>query len=481
MIAYISTRGKAPPVGFDQAVLQGFASDMGLFVPDTMPRFSGKTLYKLSGLTYPQLAFEILSRFIDPAVIPHNDLKALIDRSFTSFTHPDVLGLYPMEQIPGTWILELFHGPSLSFKDIAMGFLIRVMDYLLVKKGKHLNIILATTGDTGPAAAHASAGRKAIDCWPLYPGGMITREQEGQMICLDASNIHPVRVRHCPDGGDDLDRIVAELFADQNLVQKLSLSSVNSINWCRVLCQTVHYFYSYFRVCRSVGDSVVFSVPTGAFGNLFAGYMARAMGLPVHQFICSVNANQTLTTVFNTGLFKQWKLRQTFSSAMDIVVPYNFWRFLYFATGRDPDRIRNWMDQFQAMGQVQLPHDALSAITHGFRAVSVSDSDTLETIARIHQTENRYLLDPHGAVALAGALKLRAETSSDMPVICMATAHPAKFPHIIEKALGTPLPDSAFHPGLISSTRELPQAQECDLSELKTFLIHAIEQRRCHG
>jgi threonine synthase len=270
---------------------------------------------------------------------------------------------------------------------------------------------------------------------------------------------------------------VAELFGDPKLVTRLSLSSVNSINWCRVLVQSVHYFYAYFRVCRTIGNPVVFSVPTGAFGNLFAGYLARAMGLPVHTFICSVNTNQTLSTVFATGLFKRWPLRQTLSSAIDIVVPYNFWRFLYFATGQDPEKIRTWMDRFQEQDEVQLPRETLTAITQGFKAVSITDDVTLETIARTHQTENGYLLDPHGAVALAGARKRGSDIPPGLPVVCLATAHPAKFPHIIEKALGMPVPDSGTHPSLILPAQDLPTPLECSLSDLKSFLIHAIGKR----
>ncbi len=481
-IRFTSTRGNVDPVGFDTAVLQGFAPDGGLFVPDRLPEFTKADLNEMKDLTYPDLCILILSRFIDPAIIPLKDLKSLIQKSFEGFSHPDILPLVPCPSDPSIQIMELFHGPTLSFKDIAMGLLVRIMDYLLAKDDKHLNLILATTGDTGPAAAHAAANLATIGCWPLFPKGMITPEQEGQMTGLTASNIHPVGVNNCPDGGDDLDRVVLNLFKDQDVKTRLNLSSVNSINWCRVMVQSVHYFYAYFRTCDSVGDPIVFSVPSGAFGNLFAGYLAREMGLPVKKFICAVNANQTLNRAFTSGLFKHEDLIPTCSSAIDIVVPYNFWRFLYFATGRDTGKISKWMDEFQASGQVQLDAPTRTEITRGFESVSITDQLTLETIKNLYDANPSYLLDPHGAVALAGAMTSKRNSEDKRncedktPIVCLATAHPAKFPDIITRALDlsedSPLPREATHPSL---TGDLSVNLEiCYLDVLENHLINSI-------
>ena len=241
-ILYTSTQGRIRPQPFDAAVLQGFAPDGGLFVPDRLPRFGSSNLEQMKRMKFTDLAVYILSRFIDPGMIASKDLARLVNDSFAGFSHKDILPLVPDPKDPDTLIMELFHGPTLSFKDVAMGFLVRTMDYLLTRQGRRLNLILATTGDTGPAAAHAAANLKAIHCWPLFPKGMITPEQEGQMTGIKAANIHPVGVENCPDGGDDLDRVVLDLFRDKDLRSRLKLSSVNSINWCRVMVQSIRYF-----------------------------------------------------------------------------------------------------------------------------------------------------------------------------------------------------------------------------------------------
>ena len=341
MIKYVSTRGGISPVAFDEVVLSGFAADGGLFVPETIPKVTPEQFRSWAELSYPDLAFELLSLFIDRSIVPADDLRKLLDDSYSTFESPNVIDMVPLGDEGRTIIMELFHGPTLSFKDVAMGFLINVLDYLLEKRGEHLSIVLATTGDTGPAAAWASAGKKTIDCWPLYPRSMITEEQERQMTTLNANNVHPVGVENCANGGDDLDLVVAKLFEDRELKDKLNLSSVNSINWCRVMVQSVHYFYGYYRAVEKVGDEVDFSVPSGAFGNLFGGFLARSMGLPVNQFICANNANHALHTVFSSGLFAKKDLVQTLSSAIDIVVPYNFWRFLYYSCGSDSEKIKS--------------------------------------------------------------------------------------------------------------------------------------------
>jgi threonine synthase len=478
MIEYVSTKGGISPVPFDEAVLQGFAPDGGLFVPETIPRISQESLNEWSVLGYTDLAFEVLSLFIDPEIIPPSDLKRLIHQSFSSFEHPDIMPIKPFGKDNSLFFMELFHGPTLSFKDIAMGFLINVMDYLLQKGSRRISLVLATTGDTGPAAAFAAAGKKTIDCWPLYPLGMISEEQERQMTTLSSENVHPVGVTDCPDGGDDLDLVVARLFENQELKQKLNLSSVNSINWCRVMVQAVHYMYGYFRVCDTTGDPVIFSVPSGAFGNLFAGFLARAMGVPVHTFICANNRNKTLHTAFTTGVFKKENLCKTVSSAIDIVVPYNFWRFLYFKSGCDPEKITDWMDQFTREGEICLDKESFDAIQKGYRSLAVSDQETLATIKETFDKEG-YLLDPHGAVAVVAARALKPEFKPGSKILCLLTAHPAKFPVIIKMALDThgQLPEDASHTSLIRA-KALPQKRlVCHCKDLESVLTNSIGDR----
>lgn len=300
------------------------------------------------------------------------------------------------------------------------------------------------------------------------------------MTGIRAANIHPVGVTHCPDGGDDLDRVVLNLFSDPERRDRLKLSSVNSINWCRVMVQSVHYFYAYFRVCaltgRKIGAPIVFSVPSGAFGNLFAGYLAREMGLPIQTFICAVNANQTLHRAFTEGVFAPSALIRTCSSAIDIALPYNFWRFLYFASGRDGEKIKSWMDKLDAGGRVELDTATREAINRGFQSVSVTDDLTRKTIKAYYESDPSYLLDPHGAVALAGALSLRADDGT--PTVCLATAHPAKFPDVIagalELAADRPLPEAAVHPQLVRVPDSEANLSICALDNLEDYLADAI-------
>ena len=476
MINYASTKGGISPVPFDEAVLQGFAADGGLFVPDAIPEIGLDQLQKWSELSYTDLAFEILSLFIDPSIIPPEQLKRLLNASFEGFEHPETIPLVKIKYGSRLHVLELFHGPTLSFKDVAMGFLINTLDYLLGKRGERLSIVLATTGDTGPAAAHAAAGKPSIDCWPLYPKGMISEEQERQMTTLDAGNIHPVGVEHCADGGDDLDLVVARLFSDPQLKQRLKLSSVNSINWCRVMVQTIHYFYGYFQAVGTVGEKVCFSIPSGAFGNLFGGYLAKSMGLPAASFICATNKNQTLFTAFSKGIFRKYELQQSVSSAIDIVVPYNFWRFLYFNSGRDPEKIRAWMERFAEKGEIHLDDKTLENIRNGYRAISISDEETLATMKSVFERSSGYLLDPHGAVAVAAAAKLEPDLEPGTQVVCLATAHPAKFPDIIQRALetGAELPPGARHHSLEEARHLCQRLRLCDCSHLEPALIDAM-------
>jgi len=479
MIQYISTKGGIDPVGFDTAVLEGFANDGGLFVPDSIPHISPDKLEALSHLSYTDLAFELISLFIDPAIIPSKELKALIEKSFQNFETPDLMPLIPLKQDKNIRIMELFHGPTLSFKDIAMGFLINVMEYLLVRKNQHLNIVLATTGDTGPAAAFASAGKSSIDCWPLYPADMISPEQERQMTTLHKDNIHPFSVTQCKDGGDDLDGVVATLFSTPGTQKRLELSSVNSVNWCRVMFQSIHYAYGYFRAADTIGDPIDFSVPSGAFGNLFAGFLAKSMGIPIRKFICANNRNQTLHRAISTGEFLRKDLIQTVSSAIDIVLPYNFWRFLYFVSGCDSEKIKNWMDEFDKMGRIRLDEKTSATISASFDSCSITDEITLATIKQTWENEH-YLLDPHGAVALAGANAVKDPVGLSIKTICLATAHPAKFPKILQQALQVnqtgDLPEQAFHKTLTAAAKLHQDKTVSSLGQLEEDLMHAMQK-----
>ncbi|MEE9334668.1 MAG: threonine synthase [Granulosicoccaceae bacterium] len=482
MIKYVSTRGGITPIAFDEAVLSGFAEDGGLFVPEAIPKMSQEQFENWAKLSFADLAFEVLSLFIPRSIIPAVDLKTLVDTSYSSFDTADVVDMVPIDDQNRIVVMELFHGPTLSFKDVAMGFLINVLDYLLERRCEHLSIILATTGDTGPAAAWASAGKKNIDCWPLFPRGMITEEQQRQMTTLNASNVHPVGVDNCTNGGDDLDFVVAKLFEDQQLNQRLNLSSVNSINWCRVMVQSVHYFYGYYRAAKTLGDEVAFAVPSGGSGNLFGGYLARSMGLPVAKFICANNTNNALHTVFSSGVLAKKDLVQTMSSAIDIGVPYNFWRYLYFTSGCDSVKLAAWMDKFEKNGLVKFDSNTLSAIQIGITSITVYESETRSTIKTIFEKNDGYLLDPHSAVAVSAAISLKDTLPNQTTIVCLATAHPAKFPEITRTCLeaGSELPESAKHESLEQASKVCQQLRLCDLENLEFALVEAMTSHSKH-
>lgn len=476
MLKYVSTKGETSPVDFETAVLRGFADDGGLFVPQEIPRVSKDQLEKWSTLSFDNLAFELLSLYIDRSIIPETDLKDLIRKSTQPFNHPEILPVIPLGKDSNHFIMELFHGPTLSFKDVAMGFLINTMDYFLTCKNETVSLLIATTGDTGPAAAYASCGKKTVDTWVLYPRGFISEAQERQMTTLGAPNVHAVCVENCPSGGDDLDLVIGQLFADKKLVEKRRLSSVNSINWCRVMYQMVHYFHAYFKIADNIEDKIAFSVPTGAFGNLFAGYLAREMGLPVVALICANNSNATVHRVLETGTFSQKSLKQTPSNAIDIALPYNYWRFLYYISGQDGKAIQGWMNQYDEKGEVRFDESMMERIKQGFLSAAISGEETLSTISDTYDMCDGYLLDPHGAVAVAAAEKLMPDLCANTKVVSLLTAHPSKFPDITRRALNIDgkLPPSGLHDSIERVKDHFQQVNLCDCSKLKAALIHGM-------
>ena len=472
---YISTLGTVDEVDFETAIKNGFASDGGLFVPKAIPKIKKDELERWSELEFVELASEILSLYIDESLINRDDLIMLLNNSYNEFSHPKIAPVRPLGDKDNQYVLELFHGPTLSFKDMAMGFLVNCLDYFLAKKNEHISLLLATTGDTGPAAAYASKGKKTIDCWILYPKGFISEEQERQITTLEEENIHAVGVYGCKDGGDDLDLVISEFFSNEKLKNSLSLSSVNSINWCRVLVQSIHYFYAYFQVTKDLEERIVFSVPTGACGNLFGGYLARAMGLPIESFISSNNVNAVIHNILKKGVFSKVDLQQTFSSAIDIVVPYNVWRWLYFASGCDSSKIRSWTSNFKTKGYAKLDQQTLMNMKQHFSSEVITDAETLETMNQIYAKYGNYLLDPHSAVAVAGAYKARDRISNNIKIISLATAHPAKFPKTIIKALNTEnLPSEGSHYSIKNASEFCQNLRTCQYKHLSNGLIRSM-------
>ncbi|MEM9821659.1 MAG: pyridoxal-phosphate dependent enzyme, partial [Bacteroidota bacterium] len=325
---YISIKGIAPAVDFETAILNGFAPDGGLYVPEHLPKISSSTLEQWKALSYRQLVFEVLSLFIPLKVIPSSELQEIIDDAYGTFEKEETIVIRPLASRTNTHIMELFHGPTLSFKDVGLAFLVNCVQYFLEQRGEKQTIVVATTGDTGPAAAFFAAGKANIEAWPLFPRDKITPEQARQMTTLHHPNIHPVAVANCPEGGDDLDAVIKALYDNQAFKEKLNLSSVNSINWGRIMVQTVHYFYGYLQLAQQVGEPIHFCVPSGGFGNLCAGSLARLMGLPLHFLMVANNKNACLHRIFSEGRFSKAPIHETASSAIDIIITVNFWRYL---------------------------------------------------------------------------------------------------------------------------------------------------------
>jgi threonine synthase len=370
--------------------------------------------------------------------------------------------------------MELFHGPTISFKDVGLAFIVNLVNFFLKRKNERLTLVVATTGDTGPATAYYAAGKSNLDAWVLYPKDKITEEQERQMTCLQHANIHPVAVANCPEGSDDLDAVISKLYVNKAFKEKLKLSSVNAINWGRVMMQTVHYFYGYLQVIDKVGEAINFSVPSGAFGNLCAGVIAREMGLPINNLIVANNKNACLHRISSQGVFVKIELIETVSSAIDILTPFNFWRYLYFVIDKGVEKIKAWKDEFQRTGKVMFDQQTFAVYSKGFLSYSASDQETLEVIAQLYRDET-YLIDPHGAVSVRAADVLKEKFANEK-LICLATAHPAKLPATMQKAMNSNiLPDVAKHHSIEREKLLCQKVHLCDHQHLEQALTYAMQ------
>lgn len=420
---YISTRGDGSPATFKEAVMTGLARDGGLLLPESFPDVSDK-LASWAKLSYQNLACEIIKLYADD--IPEADLRNIVNRSYAVFRDKDVA---PVKQVGPVHILELFHGPTLAFKDVALQFLGNMFEYLLAKSGGELNIVAATSGDTGSAAIHGVRNRKGIRIFVMHPDKRVSPVQEMQMTTVTDDNVFNIALQGT---FDDAQRIVKQLFGDLEFKDKNNLGAVNSINWARVLAQIVYYFYSAFKVqARTGAQKVSFSVPTGNFGDIFAGYVAALMGLPVDKLYLATNENDILSRFFNTGVYSIGEVVPTLSPSMDIQIASNFERWLFLRAGRNSATLNDWMKSFADNKSLKIENPAASTEPDSvIKAGRADTADTLATIRRFHD-DYGYLLDPHSAVGVHVAL---SQKESDSPIICLATAHPGKFPDAIEKA-----------------------------------------------
>lgn len=465
---YVSTRGEAPPLGFMDVTLAGLARDGGLYVPESWPKLAPEAIARFAGRPYAEVAVEVIRPFVGDA-ISEADLSRLSREAYGTFRHPAVV---PVAQFgPSAFLLELFHGPTLAFKDVAMQLLARLMDHALAARGERTTIVVATSGDTGGAAVEAFRGRERADLFVLFPHGRVSDVQRRMMTTAPDANVHAMAI----DGTfDDCQALVKGLFNHHAFRDRVRLSGVNSINWARIVAQVVYYF----TAAATLGApyrKVAFTVPTGNFGDIFAGYVAARMGLPVDRLVIATNVNDILVRTLATGSYEVREVVATASPSMDIQVSSNFERLLFEATGRDAAEVRRLMAQLTQSRRFSLSSRALEQIRALFSADRADEEETAATI-RTTLRETSRLVDPHTAVGLAVAEKEEARDPA-VPMIVLGTAHPAKFPEAVEAACGV-------RPGLPDWLSDLPQRAErstpmaVDQGALEKFIMAASRAAR---
>jgi threonine synthase len=457
-VKYVSTRSLAPALGFSDVLLAGLARDAGLYVPEAWPRFSAEEIAGLVGRPYADAAVTVMRPFIG-GEIADRDLARLAADAYASFDHPDVA---PLRQIgSGLFVLELFHGPTLAFKDLAMQLLARLMDHVLQKRKQRVTIVGATSGDTGGAAVEAFRGRDNADLFILFPKGRVSPIQQRQMTTSAAANVHALAVEGT---FDDCQALVKALFNNQAFRDRVGLAAVNSINWARILAQTVYYFTA-AAALGAPRRAVSFAVPTGNFGDVFAGYAAKRSGIAVDKLVIATNSNDILARTLASGRYEPRPVVATSSPSMDIQISSNFERLLFEVHGRDGAAVRRLMDDLAKSGGFTLDAGPLAAIRADFAAGRADEAETAATIDATYRATG-FLADPHSAVGIAVAGRNR---KPEVPMICLATAHPAKFPEAVRAAAGV---DPALPAGLgdLLSRDERYTVIANDAKRVETFI-----------
>ncbi|MCR9221289.1 MAG: threonine synthase [Alphaproteobacteria bacterium] len=423
---YISTRGEAPELGFEEVLLTGLARDGGLYVPADWPQLAPDAWRALRGLSYVELAARVMAPFVDDA-LGEDELLNLLADAYAGFDHDAVA---PLKQLDANaWLMELFHGPTLAFKDFALQVLGRLFDHVLRKRGERITIVGATSGDTGSAAIEACRDRDAVDIFILHPKGRTSEVQRRQMTTVDAPNVHNIAVE---GSFDDCQDLVKGLFNDPVFRDEVNLSAVNSINWARIMAQIVYYAHAGLAL-GAPDRAVSFSVPTGNFGNVFAAYGARQMGLPIEQLIVGSNENDILTRFLDAGDMSAQEVTPTISPSMDIQVSSNFERLLFDLLDRDGEATAHAMRSFRASGALPLEEARWRRATELFAGARFSDQETAAGIAGVLEATGE-LIDPHTAIGVLAGWTARRDPS--VPLVSVATAHPAKFPDAVEAATG---------------------------------------------
>ncbi|MDB2682832.1 threonine synthase [Alphaproteobacteria bacterium] len=451
---YISTRGGGEPQTFEQVLLTGLAPDGGLYVPMTWPQLD---LVSLKGKSYTEIAFAVMYPYVEGS-IPENEFRAILEKTYANFRHEKVVPLHKLKD--NLYTLELFHGPTIAFKDVALQLLGQLFDYVLTRRDEQITIVGATSGDTGSAAIEGCYHSDRTNIFILFPNGRVSDVQRKQMTTVDAPNVHCLAVEGT---FDDCQSAVKEMFNDAQFRNEMNLSAVNSINWARIMAQIVYYVTTAIELD---GQDITFVVPTGNFGNVYAAHCARQMGVPIKKLVIATNKNDILTRFFETGEMKMGGVDPTISPSMDIQISSNFERYLFDILGRDSEDLTSLMNQFKTTGHFVVPDETLQKALKGFRAGRANDEETLATIKQIH-ADHDYTLDPHTAVGMKVALERAAEEEG--AIISLACAHPAKFPDAVEKAIGS-------HPKLPEHLADLFEREEKldilpnDLEKIQTFI-----------
>ncbi|MGE3148182.1 MAG: threonine synthase [Pseudorhodoplanes sp.] len=467
MVRYISTRGEALPLGFLDVTLTGLARDGGLYVPETWPQLAPQAIADFAGRPYAEVATDVIRPFVGTSM-PDAELARIAREAYGAFRHPAVA---PISQIgASTFLLELFHGPTLAFKDLAMQFLGRLMDFALAERGERTTIVVATSGDTGGAAVEAFAGRGRADLIVLFPRGRISDVQRRIMTTADADNVHAVAIEGT---FDDCQAIVKGLFNHHAFRDKVRLSGVNSINWARIAAQVVYYFTAAVAL-GAPARKIAFTVPTGNFGDVFAGYVAQRMGLPIDRLVVATNVNDILARTLASGEYEPRAVMPTMSPSMDIQVSSNFERLLFDAYGRDPAKIRALMDSLAQSRRFTIAADALAEIRSRFTADRAGE-DEVAAIIRTVRRETGQFVDPHTAVGIAVAEK--EPRDGRVPMIVLSTAHAAKFPDAVEAACGARPSLPGWLDGL-EQKRERITVLPADQAKVENFVLAASRAAR---
>ena len=441
---YVSTRDKSKVFKFKDVFLKGLADDGGLFVPEVEFKFNDEQLNSLKGLDYNQLAKEIISPFVDD-FIKDDDLSKIIGKSYSSFRKNNVIDLIKVED---RFILELFHGPTLAFKDVAMQLLGNFYEYYLEKNNEKINIVVATSGDTGAAAIEAIKGKKNLNIFVLHPHNRISSVQRKIMTTVKDNNVFNIAIN---GNFDDCQNLVKSMFEDRNFSKSINMSGVNSINWARIIAQSVYYFYSYFLI-QDKTKPINFSVPTGNFGDVYAGYLAKKMGLPINKLVVATNQNDILHRAISEGKYVSEKVSETLSPSMDIQIASNFERLIYDLNNKDDQITGNIMKSIKSDGSYIIDETTLKKINSDFLSASLNENEVLKTISNVY-SKNNLILDPHTAIGFAAFEKVKLDGNN----IVLATAHPSKFPDAINKA--------------IKKNADLPKELQYVLSEKENYDI----------